>query len=53
MLSPERVSEVVDFLEFISQKEHNRHLLKSANKMAEGAFEKVWNNTEDDIYDRL
>lgn len=52
-LSPEKVAEVVDFVEFISQKERDRRLLKSANKLAEKAFKKVWDNTEDDVYDRL
>ena len=52
-LSPEKVAEVVDFVEFISLKERDSRLLKTANKLAEKAFKKVWDNTEDEVYDRL
>lgn len=52
-LSPDKVAEVADFVDFISQKDRHRRLLKSGNKLAEDAFEKVWDNSEDDIYDRL
>ena len=52
-LSPDKVAEVVDFVDFISQKEHDRRLLKAGNKLAEDAFNKVWDNTEDEVYDRL
>jgi hypothetical protein len=43
----------VDFVEFISQKERDSRLLKTANKLAEKAFKKVWDNTEHEVYDRL
>jgi uncharacterized protein YihD (DUF1040 family) len=52
-LSPDKVAEVVDFVEFISQKERDRRLLKAGNKLAEEAFKKVWDNTEDEVYDRI
>ena len=44
-LSPDKVAEVVDFVEFISQKERDRRLLNASNKLAEKAFEKAWDNT--------
>ncbi len=52
-LSPDKVAEVVDFVDFISQKDRDSRLLKAGNKLAEEVFEKVWNNTEDEVYDRL
>lgn len=52
-LSPDRISEVIDFVDFLSQKDQDRQLLKAANKMAEDDFGKVWHNPEDDEYDRL
>lgn len=52
-LSPDKISEVIDFMDFLSQKDQDRQLLKATNKMAEDAFRKVWNNPEDDEYDRL
>ena len=52
-LSPDKVAEVVDFVDFISQKDRDSRLLKAGNKLAEDAFKKVWDNTEDEVYDRL
>jgi hypothetical protein len=52
-LSPDKVAEVVDFVEFISQKERDRRLLNASKKLAEKAFKKAWDNTEDDVYDRF
>jgi len=52
-LSPDKVAEVVDFVDFISQKDRDSRLLKAGSKLAEEVFEKVWDNTEDDVYDRL
>lgn len=52
-LSPDKVAEVVDFVDFISQKDRDSRLLKAGSKLAEEVFEKVWDNTEDEVYDRL
>lgn len=52
-LPPDKVAEVADFVDFISQKDKERQLLKDAGKMAEEAFKAVWDNPEDDVYDRL
>ncbi len=52
-LSPDKISEVVDFVDFLSQKDRERRLLQASNKLAEEAFKKVWANPEDDAYDRL
>lgn len=48
-LSPERLAEVEDFIDFLQEKPlRNSYLLAS-----EEAFNKVWNNDDDAIYDRL
>lgn len=52
-LPPERIAEVVDFVDFLSQKDQHRKLMQAANKLAEDAFKKVLDNPEDDEYDRL
>jgi hypothetical protein len=52
-LSPDKVAEVVDFVDFISQKDRDSRLLIAGKKLAEDAFKKVWDNTEDELYDRL
>lgn len=53
MLPPDKIAEVADFVDFISQKDQECKLRKTAGKMAEDTFKKVWDNTEDDVYDRL
>jgi hypothetical protein len=52
-LAPDKIVEVVDFVDFLSQKDQNRRMVLAANKMAEEAFNKVWDNAEDEAYDSL
>jgi hypothetical protein len=42
MLPPDKVAEVADFVDFISQKDQQRQLIQAAGKMAEDTFKKVW-----------
>jgi hypothetical protein len=51
-LPPEKVAEVEDFVEFLSQRE-DRQLTAAAAKLAETALRKVWNNPADAGYDHL
>ncbi len=53
MLPPDKIAEVSNFVDFISQKNQDRKLSKAAREMAEDAFKRVWDNAEDDAYDRL
>jgi hypothetical protein len=53
MLPPEKIAEVADFVDFLSQKDQERQLRLAAGKMAEDTFKNVWDNSEDDAYDRL
>lgn len=52
-LPPDKVTQVADFVDFINQKDQERQLLQAAGKMAEDTFRKAWDNSEDDVYDRL
>jgi hypothetical protein len=52
-LPPERLAEVEDFIDFLNLKSQDRRLMSACNKLAEGAFHKVWDNAEDDEYDRI
>lgn len=52
-LSPDKITEVVDFVDFLTHKNRDRHLLQASNKLAEDVFRKVWDNPEDDEYDKL
>ena len=51
-LPPEKVAEVEDFVEFLSERD-DRQLTQAAAKLAEKAFRKVWDNPADAAYDRL
>jgi hypothetical protein len=51
-LPPEKVAEVEDFVEFLSQRE-DRQLTQAAGKLTEKALRKVWDNPADAAYDRL
>jgi hypothetical protein len=53
MLPPDKIDEVGDFIDFISRKGRDSQLLQSAARMSENSFNKVWDNCEDDVYDRL
>ncbi len=52
ILPPQKVAEVIDFVDFLTQKEE-RKLIESAGKLSETAFAKVWDNDEDAVYDEL
>ena len=52
-LPPERLAEVEDFVDFLRTREGDRALTQAAQKAAEPALAKVWENEDDADYDRL
>ena len=52
-LTPERITEVEDFVDFLRTRDDERKLTQAAGKLAEGSLRKVWGNPEDADYDRL
>jgi len=55
-LPPEKVSEVLDFVEFLTQREEKvgeGQLTRAATQLSQGAFARVWDNPEDAVYDNL
>jgi hypothetical protein len=52
-LRPEQVVEVEDFVEFLRLRDRERALTNSAAAASSAAFETVWANPEDDVYDAL
>ncbi len=50
-LPPDHIPEVEDFVDFIAALAQNRALIRAAAATSAPAFEKVWNNLEDDAYD--
>ncbi len=53
MLSPDKLVEVLDFVDFLSQKGQETGLIEASIRLAEDAFNKVWDNLEDAEYDNL
>jgi hypothetical protein len=51
-LPPDRMAELVDFVEFLSQRD-DRLLTQAATKASEPVFAQVWENEEDAVYDNL
>ncbi len=52
-LSPERLAEVEDFIDFLNQRDQDKHLRQAFKQASEEAFNKVWNNDDDADYDNL
>jgi hypothetical protein len=52
-LSAEQITEVEDFVEFLRFRGQERDLVRSAAAVSTPAFEAIWNNSEDDVYDAL
>ncbi len=52
-LPPERLEEVVDFVDFIATREQERRLVRAAQVVSEAALETLWSNETDAAYDRL
>jgi hypothetical protein len=52
-LTPERVNEVEDFIDFLRQRDDERQLACAAMSASEEPLNTVWNNPDDAEYDRL
>ncbi|MDH4088516.1 MAG: DUF2281 domain-containing protein [Nitrospira sp.] len=53
-LSPERLAEVEDFVDFLAHRQgKERGLTYTAGQLATAAFMRVWDNPADADYDRL
>lgn len=52
-LSPERLAEVEDFIDFLNQRDRNKRLRQDYARASEDSFNKVWDNDEDAVYDTL
>ena len=52
-LPPQRVAEVEDFVDFLRQRDDDRRLARTAARLSESAFQRVWDNQDDADYDRL
>lgn len=52
-LPPERLAEVEDFIDFIKHREQTRQLTRDASAASEHSFDRVWDNPDDAVYDKL
>lgn len=52
-LSPGRLAEVADFIDFIQQRDQDKRLRQDYAQASEASFNKVWDNDDDAIYDDL
>ena len=52
-LTPDRLAEVEDFIDFLQQRDKHRRLRQVFSHASEAAFAKVWDNDEDAFYDTL
>jgi hypothetical protein len=52
-LPPERIAEVIDFVDFLADREHERGLVRAAQATSQPALAILWNNDIDAVYDRL
>jgi hypothetical protein len=52
-LPSQRIAEVEDFIDFLTQRDESRALSEAAAATAEPSFKAVWDNPDDADYDRL
>ena len=52
-LSPERVAEVEDFVDFLRSRGTDEQLTRVASKLSESTFARIWDNPDDAVYDTL
>ncbi|MBC8554310.1 MAG: DUF2281 domain-containing protein [Candidatus Brocadiales bacterium] len=45
--------EVLDFVRFLETKKERELLTQTSQKMSEISFERIWDNEEDSVYDKL
>lgn len=52
-LMPNRIDEVEDFIDFLSQRDIDRQLTKAAKTVSEARLNTLWDNPYDAEYDKL
>jgi hypothetical protein len=52
-LSPESMMEVEDFVDFLLERRDASRLTRAATRLSEDTFSKVWDNSEDEVYNDL
>ena len=47
------LQEILDFIQFLELKKEKSILAKSCQNLSEKSFDKIWDNDEDAVYDKL
>lgn len=47
------LSEVLDFVKFLELSKERRLLIKTSQELSIASFNRIWDNDEDSIYDKL
>ena len=53
VLTPNRIDEVEDFIDFLSQRDMDRQLTKAVVTLSEARLNTLWDNPYDAEYDKL
>jgi hypothetical protein len=52
-LPADKIAEIEDFVDFVRYKNENLQLSRAAAKLSDAAFQRIWDNPEDEAYDSL
>ena len=52
-LTPKRIDEVEDFIDFLSQRDTDKQLTQAAMTVSESRLNALWDNPDDAEYDKL
>lgn len=52
-LAPNRIDEVEEFIDFLSQRDTDQQLTQAAMAASEPTLSEIWNNDDDAEYDQL
>jgi len=52
-ISEDILPEILDFIQFLELKKEKSILAKSCQNLSEKSFDKIWDNDEDAVYDKL
>ena len=52
-LAPNRIDEVEEFIDFLSQRDTDQQLTQAAMAASESTLSEIWNNDDDAEYDQL
>jgi len=52
-VSEDILPEILDFIQFLELKKEKTILAKTCQSLSERSFDKIWDNDEDAVYDKL